>query len=65
MSFRAVFIALVIATALIVAALLVNSRRPRVVTEQPTAQFVRATGKCAECHSDMQYMNSANTRPKG
>jgi hydroxylamine dehydrogenase len=55
MSFRAVFVALVIATALIVAALLVNSRRPRVVTEQPTAQFVRATGKCAECHSDMQY----------
>jgi hydroxylamine dehydrogenase len=53
MSLRAVFIALVIATALIVAALLVNSRRPRVVTEQPTAQFVRATGKCAECHSDM------------
>src|SRR6478672_746764 len=55
MSFRAVFIAITIATALIVSAYLVNSRRPRVVVEQPSAAFVRASGKCAECHLNTQY----------
>src|SRR5215510_12016667 len=55
MSFRAVFIAITIATGLILAAYLVNSRRPRVVVEQPSAAFVRASGKCAECHLNLQY----------
>ena len=55
MSFRAVFIAITIATALIVSAYLVNSRRPRMVVEQPSAAFVRASGKCAECHLNTQY----------
>src|SRR5215468_7227852 len=55
MNFRAVFIAITIATALILAAYLVNSRRPRVVVEQPSAAFVRASGKCAECHLNSQY----------
>lgn len=55
MRFRAVFIAITIATALIVAAYLVNSKRPRVVVEQPSAAFVRASGKCAECHLNTQY----------
>jgi hypothetical protein len=55
MNFRAVFIAITIATAMIVAAYLVNSRRPRVVVEQPSAAFVRASGKCAECHLNSQY----------
>ena len=55
MNFRAVFIALVLGTALIVAAFLVNSRRPRVVVEQPNAGFVTASGKCAECHRNNQY----------
>jgi hydroxylamine dehydrogenase len=55
MNFRAVFIALVISTALIVSAYLVNSRRPRVVVEQPSAAFVKASGKCAECHRNNQY----------
>src|SRR5580765_8428274 len=55
MNFRAVFIAITIATALILAAYLVNSRRPRVVVEQPSAAFVRASGKCAECHLNTQY----------
>jgi hypothetical protein len=50
MSFRGVFIAVVLSTALIVAAFMINSRRPRVETTQPTAALVRATGKCAECH---------------
>ena len=33
----------------------VNSRRPAAVVEQPTATLVRASGKCAECHSEQQY----------
>ena len=55
MSFRAVFIAVVIAFALIVAAFLINRARPKVETEQPTADLVRASGKCAECHARTQY----------
>jgi len=55
MNFRAVFIALVIATALIVSAYVINLRRPRVVIEQPSAAFVSASGKCAECHRNNQY----------
>lgn len=49
------FIAVVVAFGLIVAAFLVNRARPRVETEQPTADFVRASGKCAECHARLQY----------
>lgn len=49
-SFRAVFIAVVVGTALVVAAFLVNQRRPAVERHQPTAAAVTATGKCAECH---------------
>jgi hypothetical protein len=55
MNFRAVFVAVTIATALILAAYLINSRRPRLVVEQPSAAFVRASGKCAECHRNTQY----------
>jgi hypothetical protein len=55
MSFRPVFIAVVIGFALIVSAFLVNRARPRVEVEQPSAEFVRATGKCAECHTAQQY----------
>ena len=55
MTFRAVFIAITFATALIVAAYLVNSRRPRSQVDQPNAAFVKATGKCAECHLNSQY----------
>jgi hydroxylamine dehydrogenase len=44
-SFRTVFIAVVIAFALILAALLLNRARPKAETEQPTAELVRATGK--------------------
>jgi hydroxylamine dehydrogenase len=50
-SFRSVFIAIVIAVAMIVAAFMLNNRRPRVETAQPSASNVRASGKCAECHS--------------
>jgi hypothetical protein len=55
MSFRSVFIAVTISFALILGAFLVNRARPRVETEQPTADFVRASGKCAECHARLQY----------
>ena len=55
MSFRSVFIAVVIAFALILAAFLINRARPKVETDQPGADFVRASGKCAECHARLQY----------
>lgn len=55
MSFRPVFVAVVIAFGLIVSAFLLNRARPRVETEQPSSQFVRASGKCAECHVQQQY----------
>jgi hypothetical protein len=50
MPYKSVFIAVVMAAAMIVAALLVSSRRPSIEREQPTPMFVEATGKCAECH---------------
>jgi hypothetical protein len=55
MSFRAVFIAVVIAFGLIIAGFLINSRRPAVETRQPNETLVRATGKCAECHTRQQH----------
>jgi hydroxylamine dehydrogenase len=55
MPFRSVFIAIVIAFALIVGAFLVQRARPRIEVDQPNADLVRATGKCAECHSRQQY----------
>ena len=45
MSFRAVFIALVIGFALIVGAFLINRHRPRVETEQPTAALRPRVGE--------------------
>jgi hydroxylamine dehydrogenase len=50
MSFRSVFIAVFVGTALVVAALLVNARRPAVERLQPSADLIRASGRCAECH---------------
>ena len=55
MNFRAVFIALVIGTALIVSAYVINSKRPAIEVRQPNADFVKASGKCAECHRNNQY----------
>lgn len=55
MSFRAVFVAVVIAFALVLGAFLLNRARPSNETQQPSAQLVRATGKCAECHARTQY----------
>lgn len=55
MSFRSVFVAVSISFALIVSAFLINRARPKTETEQPGGEFVRASGKCAECHSRTQY----------
>ena len=49
-SFRGVFIAVVIAAAIVLAAFILNSRRPRSEVEQPAPANIRASGKCAECH---------------
>ncbi|MBS0203678.1 MAG: nitrate reductase [Planctomycetes bacterium] len=50
MSFQSLFSTVVIATALIVGAFLLHMRRPAGELQTPNASFVRATGKCAECH---------------
>ncbi len=55
MSFRSVFVALVIGFGLVLAGFLINARRPPVETGQPGADFVRASGKCAECHTRQQH----------
>jgi hydroxylamine dehydrogenase len=55
MSFRSVFIALVIGFGLVLAGFLINRQRPGVETDQPNAAHVRATGKCAECHSQQHH----------
>jgi hypothetical protein len=47
--------AVVIAFALILAAFLRNRAKPRAETDQPSAEFVSATRKCAECHARTQY----------
>lgn len=55
MPFRSVFIAVTLATGLIVSAYLINAWRPSIVVDQPSPAFVRASGKCAECHLNTQY----------
>jgi hypothetical protein len=49
-SFTAVFIAVVIAAALLVAGFMLHARRPRTDLDEPSAAGIRASGKCAECH---------------
>jgi hydroxylamine dehydrogenase len=55
LSFRSVFIALVIGFGLVIGAFLVNRQRPHTETDQPGAAFIRASGKCAECHAQRQH----------
>src|SRR5262245_10497009 len=55
MSFRSVFIALVIGFSMIVAGFLVNRQRQVDETSQGSATMVLATGKCAECHTTQHY----------
>jgi hypothetical protein len=54
MSFRSVFIAIVVGFGLVLAGFLINRQRPRVEVDQPSAALVRASGKCAECHALQQ-----------
>jgi hydroxylamine dehydrogenase len=49
--FKNVFIAVFIGTALIFLALILHQQRPKSDLAQPHASYVKATGKCAECHS--------------
>jgi hypothetical protein len=55
MSFRSVLVGVVIAFALVIGAFLVNRARPKAETEQPSPEYIRASGKCAECHLRLQY----------
>src|SRR6476469_1617573 len=55
MPFRSVFIALVIGFGLVLCGFLVNRHRPATDTSQASAEMVRATGKCAECHATQHY----------
>jgi hypothetical protein len=55
MSFRSVFIALVIGFGLVLAGFLVNRQRPATDTGQASADLIRASGKCAECHATQHY----------
>lgn len=48
--FSSVFIAIFLGTALIIAALVLNQQRPSLDVNQPGASFIKATGKCANCH---------------
>ena len=50
MSFKSIFISVLLGASLIVAALILNVKRPPTDTSQPSPDFVRATGKCAACH---------------
>lgn len=50
MTFRTLFSTIVIATALLIGAFLLHGLRPAGQLRQPSARFVAATGKCAECH---------------
>jgi len=49
-SFRSVFIAVVVATAMVLAAVPVNRERPDDQVQEPTADLVKAIGRCACCH---------------
>ena len=50
LEFRSVFIAVVIGGALIVAASLLNAKRPAIDVAYNAPEYVLATGKCAACH---------------
>jgi len=50
LSFGSVFLTVVVATALVVGAFLLNRERPTEVTQQPSPDLVKATGECAACH---------------
>jgi hydroxylamine dehydrogenase len=50
MSFRGVFIAIVLSMGMIVSAFMLQSGRSRMEVNRESAALVKATGKCADCH---------------
>jgi hydroxylamine dehydrogenase len=54
MSFRSVFIAVVIGFGLTLGGFMINRQRPSAETDG-NAAFTRATGRCAECHAQQHY----------
>ena len=50
MSFKFIFLSVIIATLLVIVVIMFHTNRPQVEIHQPSADFVRATGKCATCH---------------
>ena len=52
MPFRSIFIAIVVGSSLILAALIVNRARPARETGQELPAFTQATGRCAQCHRE-------------
>jgi len=50
MSFRGLFIAVMLSAAMIVSAFMIQAQRPRLEVARQTAALVRATGRCADCH---------------
>lgn len=50
MSFRGLFIAVMLSTAMIVSAFMIQSQRPRQEVARQSPALVRATGRCADCH---------------
>ena len=61
MSFRSVFIALVIGFGLVIAGLLINRQRPAVETAQPSAAFVRASGSVPSATRSSSTRSSTST----
>ena len=49
-TFRLLFLSVFFGAVLLVAAFILNSKRPVSDVHQPSASFVKATGKCAACH---------------
>ncbi len=49
-SFKSVFIATGVSTALVVGAWMLSRNRPSTGAEEQSSQHVKATGKCASCH---------------
>ena len=50
MTFKNVFISIIIATTMILSAFLIHRARPEIELAQPSPEYIRATGKCASCH---------------
>ena len=48
--FQTVFVAVFVGTALVVASFLLHKARPAEEVREPSAQMVKATGKCVSCH---------------